>query len=308
MSITTLLDIQYPILKGVMAQISTHKLVAAVSEAGGLGILSSINLKPEEIREEIRLTKKLTSKPFGVNLMLHSKDRDQIVKVVIEEGVKIITVSGGSPKVYMAWLKENDIKVLPVIHTVQEAMEMEKIGVDGLIAEGTESGGYIGETTTMTLIPQVTKQVDIPVIAAGGIADGRGLVAAFALGAQGAQMGTRFLACEECPIPQGVKLALVNAKDTATIVTGRKRGAAIRSIKNDMLERYAHLEFAGAPEEELEKLTLGSFERAVVGGDMETGSVMAGQIAGLIEEIKPAKRIIEDIMDEAHGIITQLKI
>ncbi|GAA0476027.1 DUF561 domain-containing protein [Alkalibacterium psychrotolerans] len=308
MSISKLLNIQYPILKGVMALISTHKLVAGVSEAGGLGILSSINLEAEELREEIRLTRALTSKPIAVNLMMLSKNRDQQVKVIIEENIKILTVSAGSPVVYMEWLKENNIKVIPVVHTVQKALEMEKIGVDAIIAEGSESGGYIGESSTMTLIPQVVSQVKVPVIAAGGIADGRGLVAAFALGALGVQMGTRFLASEECTIPPGLKSALLKATDTSTIVTGRKKGDAIRSLKNEMLEKYVDLEFSETQEANLEELTIGSYRRAVVEGNIETGSLMTGQVAGLITEIKPAKEIVEEIMKEAHDVRESLKI
>jgi enoyl-[acyl-carrier protein] reductase II len=308
LSITELLDIQYPILKGVMALISTHKIVAAVSESGGLGVLSSINLEAEELREEIRLTRTLTSKPIAVNIMMLSKNRDQQIKVIIEENIRIITVSAGSPVIYMDWLKENCIKVIPVVHTVQKAMEMERIGVDAIIAEGSESGGYIGESSTMTLIPQVVSHVNVPVIAAGGIADGRGLAAALALGADGVQMGTRFLASEECAIPPGIKSALLKATDTSTIVTGRKKGDAIRSLKNEMLEKYVDLEFSETQEANLDELTIGSYKRAVIDGNIETGSLMTGQIAGLITEIKPAKDIVEEVMHEAHDVIKSLKI
>lgn len=308
MSITELLNIEYPVLQGVMAKISTAELVAAVSEAGGLGVLSTTSLTSAEVRAEIRLTREMTKKSIAVNLMLHSKNIDQLMKVVIEEKVPIVTISAGSPRIYMAWLKENNIKVLPIVYTVKEAIEMERIGVDAIIAEGTEAGGHIGETTTMALIPQITDQVSLPVIAAGGIADGRGLVSALALGAQAVQMGTRFLTAEECPIPKEVKRILIAAQDTDTIVTGRKRGTGIRSLRNKMLEEYSQLEFTDANEEQLEQLTQGSFERAVLDGDMETGSLMTGQIVGLIQKIEPVQQIIETIMKEAVDVLSNLKL
>lgn len=291
-----------------MAKISTANLVAAVSEAGGLGVLSTTSLRASELEEEIRLTKDMTQKPFAVNLMIHSKNIDQLIKVVIEESIPIVTVSAGSPKIYMDWLKENNIKVLPLVYTVQEAIEMEKIGVDAIIAEGNEAGGHIGETTTMALIPQITKQVGLPVIAAGGIADGRGFVSALALGAQGVQMGTRFLASKECAIPEEAKAALILAKDTDTIVTGRKRATGIRSLRNSMLEKYSELEFTDTGEAELEELTQGSLERALIDGDIETGSLMTGQIVGLIEEVQSIKTIVESIMEESVTVLKNIKI
>jgi len=289
-----------------MAHISTHILAAAVSEAGGLGVLSSNNLEAEKLREEIRSAQQKTTNPIGVNLMLRAKNCDQLVKVVIEEGVKVITTSAGSPAVYLPWLKENNVTVIPVVSSVEQAIKMELAGVDAVIAEGTEAGGHIGEITTMALIPQVINKVDLPVIAAGGIGDGKGLVASLALGAQGIQMGTRFLASDECPIPEEVKDALVAAQDNSTIVTGRKRGVPIRSIKNGMLLKYAELEFSDAPAKELENLTVGSLKRALINGDMRNGSLMAGQIAGLINDVKPVKKIIKDIMAEAE--ITRNKL
>ena len=289
-----------------MAHISTHILAAAVSEAGGLGVLSSNNLEAEKLREEIRSAQQKTTNPIGVNLMLRAKNCDQLVKVVIEEGVKVITTSAGSPAVYLPWLKENNVTVIPVVSSVEQAIKMELAGVDAVIAEGTEAGGHIGEITTMALIPQVINKVDLPVIAAGGIGDGKGLVASLALGAQGIQMGTRFLASDECPIPEEVKDALVAAQDNSTIVTGRKRGVPIRSIKNGMLLKYAELEFSDAPAKELENLTVGSLKRALINGDMRNGSMMAGQIAGLINDVKPVKKIIKDIMAEAE--ITRNKL
>ncbi|MCI3029311.1 nitronate monooxygenase family protein [Desemzia sp. C1] len=306
MSITNLLNIKYPIIQGAMAHISTHILAAAVSEAGGLGVLSSNNLEAEKLREEIRSAQQKTTNPIGVNLMLRAKNCDQLVKVVIEEGVKVITTSAGSPAVYLPWLKENNVTVIPVVSSVEQAIKMELAGVDAVIAEGTEAGGHIGEITTMALIPQVINKVDLPVIAAGGIGDGKGLVASLALGAQGIQMGTRFLASDECPIPEEVKDALVAAQDNSTIVTGRKRGVPIRSIKNGMLLKYAELEFSDAPAKELENLTVGSLKRALINGDMRNGSMMAGQIVGLINDVKPVKKIIKDIMAEAE--ITRNKL
>lgn len=306
LSITNLLNIKYPIIQGAMAHISTHILAAAVSEAGGLGVLSSNNLEAEKLREEIRSAQQKTTNPIGVNLMLRAKNCDQLVKVVIEEGVKVITTSAGSPAVYLPWLKENNVTVIPVVSSVEQAIKMELAGVDAVIAEGTEAGGHIGEITTMALIPQVINKVDLPVIAAGGIGDGKGLVASLALGAQGIQMGTRFLASDECPIPEEVKDALVAAQDNSTIVTGRKRGVPIRSIKNGMLLKYAELEFSDAPAKELENLTVGSLKRALINGDMRNGSMMAGQIVGLINDVKPVKKIIKDIMAEAE--ITRNKL
>lgn len=306
MLITHLLNIKFPIIQGAMAHISNHVLAAAVSAAGGLGTLSSNNLEAEKLREEIRLAQQKTANPVGVNLMLGAKNCDQLVKVVIEEGIKIVTTSAGSPAIYLPWLKENKVIVLAVVYSVSQAIEMEKVGVDAIIVEGTEAGGHIGEMTTMTLIPQVVNKVHIPVIAAGGIGDGKGLVASLALGAKGVQMGTRFLASEECPIPEEIKKALVEAQDDSTIVTGRKRGVPIRSLKNEMLLRYADLEFSDASEKELEELTVGSLKKALLNGDRKNGSMMAGQIAGLISEVKPVEKIIEDIMTEAE--ITRNKL
>lgn len=304
--ITNLLNIKFPIIQGAMAHISNHVLAAAVSAAGGLGTLSSNNWEAEKLREEIRLAQQKTTNPIGVNLMLKAKNCDQLIKVVIEERIKIVTTSAGSPAIYLPWLKENNVTVLAVVSSVGQAIEMEEAGVDAIIVEGTEAGGHIGESTTMTLIPQVVNKVNIPVIAAGGIGDGKGLIAVLALGAKGVQMGTRFLASEECPIPEEIKRALVEAQDDSTIVTGRKRGVPIRSLKNEMLLRYADMEFSDTPEKELEELTVGSLTKALLNGDMKNGSMMAGQVAGLISEVKSVKKIIEDIMIEAE--ITRDKI
>lgn len=308
MSITSLLGIQYPIFQGAMAQIAHYQLAAAVSEAGGLGIIASGGMTGEELRTEIRELRKLTDKPFGVNIMLMMKNVEEIVNVIIEEKVPVVTTGAGTPKFIMPYLKEAGIKVIPVIASVKHAVKMEELGADAVISEGTEAGGHIGEMTTMALLPQVTRAVDIPVIGAGGIADGRGIAAAFALGAQGVQMGTLFLATTECPISDAYKQAIVEAIDTATAVTGRIAGAPVRCIRNEMTDHYIELERKGASRDELEEITLGSLSKAVYDGDIVNGSMMSGQIAGLVSEIKPCKEVIEQLMTDAKNVLSHLSI
>ena len=282
MSITKLLQIKYPIFQGAMAQISHYQLAAAVSEAGGLGIIASGGMTGEQLREEIRELRKLTDKPFGVNIMLMMKNIKDIVTVIIEEKVPVVTTGAGTPKHIMPYLKEAGVKVIPVVASVKHAQKMQELGVDAVVAEGSEAGGHIGDTNTMALIPQIVDAVDIPVIAAGGIADGRGLAAAFTLGVQGVQMGTIFLASNECPIADAYKEAVLAANDTATAVTGRIAGATVRCIRNEMTDHYIELEQKGTNREELEEITIGSLSKAVYDGDTVHGSMMSGQIAGKI--------------------------
>ena len=307
-TVAQLLGIEYPILQGAMANISTHQLVGPVSEAGGLGIIASCGMSAEQLREEIRLTRVITNKPFGVNLMLQMSNCDELVQVIIEEGVAVVTTGAGSPKKYMPLFKEAGIKVIPVIASVKHAVKMEAAGADAVIAEGQEAGGHIGQTASLSLLPQVVDAVAIPVLGAGGVGDGRSVVAMVALGAQGIQVGTLFLSAEECPISDNYKQFLLAANDTATIVTGRKAKEPVRSLRNSMLEQYAALEEANAPHKELEKLTVGSMARAVFDGDTEMGSCMAGEIAGMITNIRPAKQIIEELFAEAETVLAKLRI
>lgn len=308
MIITDLLGIKYPIFQGAMAQIARHELVSAVSNAGALGILASGGVSPEELRKEIQQCKELTDKPFAVNLMLMMPNIDEIIDVVIEEGVKIVTTGAGTPRKFMPRLKESGIKVIPVIPSVKAAVKMEELGCDAVVVEGMEAGGHVGTSTTMALLPQVTSAVKIPVIAAGGIADGRGMAAAYCLGAGGVQMGTVFLASEECPVTDAYKNIILEAVDTSTTLTGEKFGAPVRSIKNELTKRYHELEEQSSTLMELEELTLGSLRRAVYDGDVENGSVMAGQIAGLVSEIRPVKNIIEDVIKEAREVLERTEI
>ena len=308
MTITNLLGIKYPIFQGAMAQIARHELVSAVSNAGALGILASGGVSPEELRKEIQQCKGLTDKPFAVNLMLMMPNIDEIIDVVIEEDVKIVTTGAGTPRKFMPRLKEAGIKVIPVIPSVKAAVKMEELGCDAVVVEGMEAGGHVGTSTTMALLPQVTSAVNIPVIAAGGIADGRGMAAVYCLGASGVQMGTVFLASEECPVIDAYKNMILEAVDTSTTLTGEKFGAPVRSIKNELTKRYRELEEQSSTLMELEELTLGSLRRAVYDGDVENGSVMAGQIAGLVTEIRPVKNIIEDIMKEAKEVLERTEI
>ncbi|WP_455494821.1 NAD(P)H-dependent flavin oxidoreductase [Gemella sanguinis] len=308
MTITKLLGIKYPVFQGAMAQIARYQLASAVSNAGGLGIIASGGMSPEQLREEIVNCKKHTDKPFAVNLMLMMHNINEIIDVVIEEGVGIVTTGAGTPRKYMPKLKEAGIKVIPVIPSVKAAKKMEELGCDAVVVEGMEAGGHVGESTTMALLPQVTSAVNIPVIAAGGIADGRGVAAAYCLGASGVQMGTVFLATEECPVSENYKNAILEAVDTSTTLTGTKFGAPVRGIKNELTKRYHELEEKSSTLMELEELTLGSLRKAAYEGDVENGSIMSGQIAGLVNEIRPVKDVIEGIFEEAQKVLEETKI
>lgn len=307
MMINEMLGIRYPILQGAMANIATAEFAAAVSNAGALGILGTGAMKAEEVRTSIHKLKSLTDKPFGVNVMLMNPDSDAIMRVIAEEKVPVVTTGAGNPGKYIAMLKESGTKVLPVVASVALAVRMERAGADGVIAEGTEAGGHVNEQTTMALVPQVVDAVNIPVIAAGGIADGRGFNAALSLGAIGVQVGTCLLASTECPIHENYKQAVLKAKDTDTVVTGRTLNTPVRILKNPMSREYLKLEHTGAPREEMEKLTLGGLRRAVFEGDMKTGSVMMGQVAGLCKEIRPLSEIFADMMSDAKKQLTELQ-
>ena len=306
MRLNEILGTEFPLIQGGMANIATGTFAAAVSNAGALGLIGAGGMRAEQLREEIRICKSLTDKPFGVNIMLMNPDADQMAQIVVEEGVKIVTTGAGNPGKYMAAWKEVGIKVIPVVPAAVLARRMEKAGADAVIAEGTESGGHVGEMTTMALVPQVVDAVNIPVIAAGGIADGRQLLAAFALGAVGAQLGTCLLASEECPIHANYKEAILKASDNDTIVTGRIGGTPVRILKNRMAREYVKQEKAGADKMELEKYTLGSLRRAVFEGDVQTGSLMAGQVAGMVHEIRPLRAIFEDMMAGADATLAAL--
>lgn len=296
-NICELLDIKFPLIQGGMANIADHRLASAVSNAGGLGLIASGGWDGARVREEIRKTRELTKKPFGVNILLMSPFVNEIVDVVIDEKVKVVTTGAGNPGPYMERFKAAGIIVIPVVPSVALAKRVERYGADAVVVEGTEAGGHIGELTTMALVPQVVDAVNIPVVAAGGIADKRQVLASFVLGAKGVQVGTIMLASDECPIHINYKNKIVEAKDTDTIVTGRKTGAPVRVLKNQMAKEYVRMSDEGATLEELEKLTLGSLRRAVLEGDTVHGSLMAGQVAGIVKEIKPVKDIIHDLFD-----------
>ena len=295
MRLNELLGTEFPIIQGGMANIATGEFAAAVSNAGALGLIGAGGMDAESVRTHIRRCKELTDKPFGVNIMLMNPAAPEIAKVVVEEGVKVVTTGAGVPSPYIPAWKEAGIKVFPVIAATTLVRRLAPLGVDGFIAEGTESGGHVGELTTMALVPQVCDMTDLPVIAAGGIASGRQLAAAFALGACGAQVGTCLLVSEECPIHDNYKQALLKAKDSDTVVTGRSVNAPVRILKNQMSREYLSRERAGAGREELEQYTLGSLRRAVFGGDTKTGSLMAGQVAGMLHEIRPLRTILEEL-------------
>ena len=301
--ITEMLGIEYPIIQGGMAWVAEHNLAAAVSEAGGLGLIGGANAPGEVVREEIRKARELTDKPFGVNVMLLSPHADDVAKVVVEEGIKVVTTGAGNPEKYMDMWKAAGVKVIPVVASVALARRMEKYGADAVVAEGMESGGHIGEETTMTLVPQVADAVSIPVIAAGGIADGRGIAAAFMLGAEGVQMGTRFVATEECNVHENYKQFLLKAKDIDTRVTGRTTGHPVRTLRNPMTKEYLEKEAAGASFEELEMLTLGGLRKAVVDGDVKTGSVMSGQIAGMVKDVPTCKELMTRLIAETKEAV-----
>ncbi|MDF2906943.1 MAG: hypothetical protein K0R34_2264 [Herbinix sp.] len=298
-----LLNIEYPIFQGAMARISDASLVSAVSEAGGLGIIAGGTAPVDVIRAEVRKTKELTNKPFGVNIMLLSEFADDIAKMVCEEGVKVVTTGAGAPGKYMEMWKSHGIKVIPVVPSVAIAKRMVRSGADAVIAEGTESGGHVGELTTMVLVPQVVDAVDVPVIAAGGIADGRGVSAAFMLGADAVQVGTRFLAAHECTVHPNYKLKVLGAKDIDTVVTGRSTGHPVRTLKNKLSRKFTELEAANASVSEIEQLGVGALAKAVVQGDMDFGSVMAGQIAALVNKEQSCKDIILEMLSEAEQLM-----
>lgn len=301
--ICEILNIKYPIIQGGMAWVADSNLAAAVSNAGGFGIIGTGSATADIVKKEIDNCRKLTDKPFGVNVMLMSPNADEVIDLIIEEKPAGITTGAGNPAKYMDRLKEAGIKVIPVVPTVALAQRMEKLGADAVIAEGTEAGGHIGELTTMVLVPQVAEAVNIPVIAAGGVADGRGIAASFALGAKGVQIGTRFICSEECNIHQNYKDAVLKAKDRDAVVTGRPTGHPVRTLKNKLAKKYLKMEKEGASPEELEKLGAGALRLAVVEGDKDGGSFMAGQSAAMVREIKPCKDIVEEISKQALEIM-----
>ena len=304
--ITDLLGIEYPIIQGGMAWVAEHTLAAAVSNAGGAGIIAGGNAPIDYLREQIRLCKEKTDKPFGVNVMLMSPNAADLAQLCIDEKVAFVTTGAGNPGTYVAAWKEAGIKVIPVVPSVALAKRMEKSGADAVIAEGTESGGHIGENTTMCLVPQVVDAVSIPVIAAGGIADGRGMAASFMLGAEGVQIGTRFLASEECQIHPTFKDLVIKAKDTDSVVTGRYTGHPCRNVKTKFAKKLANGEKDGTlSPEEFENLTVGALRRAVVEGDLESGSFLCGAIAGMINEIKPCAEIVKEINDGAEKLLNK---
>ncbi|HOV41240.1 MAG TPA: enoyl-[acyl-carrier-protein] reductase FabK [Oscillospiraceae bacterium] len=301
--ITKLLGIKYPILQGGMAWVAESTLAAAVSNAGGLGIIAGGSAPIDYLRDQIRRAKSLTDKPFGVNIMLMSPNAEELAKLVIEEKVPVITTGAGNPGKYMEDWKAAGIKVIPVIPSVALAKRMERAGADAVVAEGTESGGHIGENTTMCLVPQVVDAVSIPVIAAGGIADGRGIAASFMLGAEGVQVGTRFLVAEECQIHPNYKQLVLDAKDTDTIVTGRFTGHPCRGIKTKYTKGLLNFEREGGSPEEFEKLTVGSLRKAAVDGNIDEGSFLAGAISGMVNKIQPAKEIVEEMFAQAEKLL-----
>lgn len=282
--VTELLQIEYPIIQGGMAWVAEHHLAAAVSEAGGFGLIGAASAPPEIVREEIRKAKELTDKPFGVNIMLLNPNADEVAKIVVEEGIQAVTTGAGNPEKYMPMWKEAGVKVIPVVASVAMAKRMERYGADAVVAEGMEAGGHIGNQTTMALIPQIVDAVNIPVIAAGGIGDGRGVAASFMLGAEGVQMGTRFVVADESIVHDNYKDRIVKAKDIDSVVTGQSTGHPVRCLRNQMTKEYIKKEQEGVPFEELERMTLGSLRKAVMDGDILNGTVMAGQIAGLVSK------------------------
>lgn len=302
-----LLNIKYPIIQGGMAWAATHELAQAVSEAGGLGIIAAGNAPKEVIREEIKKLRENTDKPFGVNIMLLSPFAEDIIDLVCEEEVPVVTTGAGNPGKYIKKFKSNGIKVIPVVPTVGLAKRLEREGADALIVEGTEAGGHIGELTTMSIVPQISSAVNIPIIAAGGIADGRGFLAALSLGAEGVQIGTRFVCSTECIAHDNYKGKIIKAKDRDAIVTGRSTGYPVRVLKNKFTKEYLELEKKGLSFEELEKLGAGRLRIAVMEGDMDNGSVMAGQVAGMINDVKSCEEIIIDIIKEAEAGLDRLE-
>ena len=301
--VTELLGIEYPIIQGGMAWVAEYHLAAAVSEAGGFGLIGAASAPPEIVREEIRKAKELTNKPFGVNIMLLNPNADEVAKIVVEEGIQAVTTGAGNPEKYMPMWKEAGVKVIPVVASVAMAKRMERYGADAVVAEGMEAGGHIGNQTTMALIPQIVDAVNIPVIAAGGIGDGRGVAASFMLGAEGVQMGTRFVVADESIVHDNYKDRIVKAKDIDSVVTGQSTGHPVRCLRNQMTKEYIKKEQEGVPFEELERMTLGSLRKAVMDGDILNGTVMAGQIAGLVSKRQSCKEILQEIMTEAEKLL-----
>lgn len=301
--VSDILGTEYPIIQGGMAWVAEYHLASAVSEAGGLGLIGAASAPADWVREQIQEIKKRTTKPFGVNIMLMSPHADAIAQVLVEEHVPVVTTGAGNPEKYMPMWKEADIKVIPVVASVAMAKRMERCGADAVIAEGTEAGGHIGETTTMVLVPQIADAVNIPVIAAGGIGDGRGIAASFMLGAEGVQMGTHFVVTQESIVHDNYKHCILKAKDIDSKVTGRTTGHPVRALRNQMTKEYLKLEQQGASFEELEHLTIGGLRKAVVEGDVVNGSVMAGQIAGLIHETLTCKELINQLVTETDHLI-----
>ena len=305
--ITETLGIKYPVIQGGMAWVATYELASAVSEAGGLGIIGAGGAPAEWVRDQIQKCKSKTDKPFGVNLMLMNPEADEIAKIIAEEKVKVVTTGAGNPAKYIEMWKEAGVKIIPVVASVALARLMERAGVDAVVAEGPESGGHIGSTTTMALVPQVVDAVNIPVIAAGGIGDGRGMAAALMLGAEAVQMGTRFVVAKESIVHENYKAKIIKAKDIDSEVTGRSTGHPIRVLRNKMTREYLKKEQEGASLEELEQLTLGALRNAVVDGDAVYGSVMAGQISGMIKKEETCQEIIDDVVSGCNAAIAAVK-
>ena len=301
--VAELLEIQYPIIQGGMAWVAEYNLASAVSNAGGLGIIGAASAPAEIVREQIIKCKAMTNRPFGVNIMLLNPNADEVAQIVVEEGVKVVTTGAGNPAKYMHMWKEAGVKVIPVVASVAMAKMMERAGADAVVAEGMESGGHIGQTTTMALVPQIADAVSIPAIAAGGIADGRGMAAAFMLGAEGVQMGTRFVAAKESIVHENYKQKIIRAKDIDSTITGASTGHPVRCLRNQMTREYQEMEKQGVDFMELEKLTLGSLRRAVIDGDTAGGTLMAGQIAGLVRSQDSCKEIINEIMEQADRLL-----
>lgn len=305
--ICEILEIEYPIIQGGMAWLGTAELASAVSNAGGLGIIGSGNCPPEWVRDQIKKTRERTSKPFGVNIMLMSPHVEEVIEVVIEEKVPVVAFGGGNPGVYIRRLKEAGIKIMPVVSSLALAQRLERLGVDIIVAEGLEAGGHIGEVATMILTPYLARNLSVPVVAAGGICDGKGLATAMLLGAQGVQMGTRFICTPECIAHPKFKERILQAGERDTVVTGRSIGHPVRVLKNKMARKYLEMERAGTPKEVLEKFGEGRLYRGVIEGDIEEGSLMAGQVSALIKDIKPVKEIVEGMIDEAETSLSIMR-
>lgn len=301
--ITEILGIKYPVIQGGMAWVAEYHLASAVSNAGGLGLIGAANAPADWVKDQVRKIKELTDKPFGVNIMLMSPYADEVAKVIVEEEVPVVTTGAGNPEKYLKMWKDAGIKVIPVVASVAMAKRMERAGADAVVAEGCEAGGHIGETTTMALVPQIADAVQIPVIAAGGIGDGRGMAAAFMLGAKGVQMGTHFVVTRECQVHENYKERILRAKDIDTRVTGRTTGHPVRALRNEMTRKYLELEGNGASFEALEQLAAGGLRKAVMEGDVKGGSLMAGQIAGLVKESVSCKELIEKVVSEAENLL-----